>query len=115
MIFNHDTMGLFLNKIKNCEPLRGLNNSTREVTYGVNTGGNLEPDVAKLTKSIDTALAKVDDASTFVTDIDQNKTDIKTVKDDYVNGIILNANRELEITDGGDVTTKTASIQGLSG
>ena len=50
-----------------------FNNATNEVTYGVNTGGNLESDVAELTKSIDYALAKVDDASTLVTDIDKIK------------------------------------------
>ena len=99
-----------------------FNNEAKEVTYGVNAGSDLESDVADLTSKIDAAPEKVDLAFTIVTNVDTNKTtiatntaDIKTIKEDYIKGIILNTNRQLEITDGGDVTTTTLSIQGEKG
>ena len=85
-----------------------FNNETKEVTYGVNAGSDLEGDVADLTDKIDAALEKVNSASTIV-------TDIKAIKDDYIKGIILNTNRELEITDGEGVMTTVLSVQGKKG
>ena len=86
-----------------------FNNETKEITYGINTGENLESDIAELTDKIDEALEKVKSTSTIVTDIAENKNAIDLINTQHVQRITLNDNNALEIESvTGQFITNTA-------